>query len=113
MKMFEQLNGGKSMPVLAFIIILSLAFYIFYKVQYVRSRRPMEKKWLSAKSSMALGLFVGMFGLNTLFIQQTTVSYIVAALFMLIGFASLWTGFKAYRHVLPYARREAEELNNQ
>ncbi|KMY55046.1 MULTISPECIES: YtpI family protein [Bacillaceae] len=101
------------MPVLAFIIVLSFAFYIFYKVQYVRSRRPMEKKWLSAKSSMALGLFVGFFGLNTLFIQQTTVSYIVAAFFLLIGFSSLWAGFKAYRHFLPYAQREAEELKNQ
>lgn len=101
------------MPVLAFIIVLSFAFYIFYKVQYVRSRRPMERKWLSAKSSMALGIFVGFFGLNTLFIQQTIVAYIVAALFLIIGFTSLWGGYKTYRHVLPYARREAEELNNE
>ncbi|KAB7705911.1 hypothetical protein F9802_12650 [Bacillus aerolatus] len=100
------------MPVLVFLIVLSFSFYIIYKVQYVRSRRPMEKKWLSAKSSMALGLFVGCFGLNTLFIQQTTISYIVAAFFLLIGFASLWAGFKAYRHFLPYARKEAEELKN-
>ncbi|MFK2824652.1 YtpI family protein [Bacillus sp. B190/17] len=101
------------MPVLVFIIVLSFVFYILYKVQYVRSRRPMEKKWLSAKSSMALGLFVGCFGLNTLFIHQTTTSYIVAALFLLIGFASLWVGFKAYRHFRPFAQREAEELKNQ
>ncbi|KKB43293.1 YtpI family protein [Bacillus thermotolerans] len=100
------------MPIFAFIIILSFVFYIFYKVQYVRSRRPMEKKWLSAKSSIALGLFVSVFGLNTLFIQQTIVSYIIAAVFILIGGASVWAGIKAYRHFLPYARREAEELNN-
>ncbi|HZG70520.1 MAG TPA: YtpI family protein [Chondromyces sp.] len=99
------------MPVFVFIIVLSFSFYILYKVRYVRSNRPMEKKWLSAKSSMALGLFVGFFGINTIFIQQTTVSYIVAAIFILIGFSSLWTGYKAYRHYLPYARREADELD--
>ncbi|WP_100331836.1 YtpI family protein [Bacillus xiapuensis] len=100
------------MPFLVFVIVLSFSFYIVYKVQYVRSRRPMEKKWLSAKSSMALGLFVGCFGINTLFIQQSAVAYIVAALFSIVGFASVWAGYKAYRHFLPYARKEAEELNH-
>ncbi|MGM7636406.1 YtpI family protein [Bacillus sp. Hm123] len=100
------------MPVLVFVIVVSFSFYIMYKVQYVRSRRPMERKWVSAKSSMALGLCVGCFGMNTLFIQQTTVSYIVAAIFMLVGFGSVWAGAKAYRHFLPYARKEAEELNH-
>lgn len=99
------------MPVLAIVIVLSFAFYIFYKVKYVRSRRPMEKKWLSAKSSMALGFFVAIFGLNTIFVQQSTVSYIVAALFLLIGLGSLWAGYKAYRHISPYAKEEAENWN--
>ncbi|MBM7648832.1 hypothetical protein JOC78_001782 [Bacillus ectoiniformans] len=99
------------MPVFVFVIVLSFSFYIVYKVQYARSRRPMEKKWISGKSSMALGLFVSMFGLNTLFLQQTTVAYIIAALFMLIGGASMWAGFKAYRHFQPFAKREAEELD--
>lgn len=70
----------------------------------------MEKKWLSAKSSMALGLFVGLFGINTVFIQQTTVGFIVAGVFVLIGFASFWAGMKSYRFHLPYVKKEAEEL---
>ncbi|WP_338750645.1 YtpI family protein [Bacillus sp. FJAT-52991] len=100
------------MPVLVFIIVISFSFYIMYKVRYVRSRLPMEKKWVSAKSSIALGLCVGVFGINTLFIQQSTVAYIVAAVFILVGFGSVWAGIKAYRHFLPYARKEAEEYNN-
>ncbi|XXM71033.1 YtpI family protein [Lysinibacillus sphaericus] len=96
---------------LAFFITLAFAFYIFYKIKQVRSNRPMEKKWLSAKASMALGLFVTLFGVNQLVLFPGTVTYIVAALFILIGLGSIWAGYKYYRHVLPYAEREAKELN--
>ena len=96
---------------LVVVIVLSFIFYLFYKVQYVRSRRPMERKWLSAKSSMVLGLFVGVFGVNTLLIQQTTTAYIIAAIFILYGFSSMVAGYKMYKHYLPFARQEAEELD--
>jgi amino acid transporter len=96
---------------LAFFITLAFTFYIFYKVKQVRSNRPMEKKWLSAKASMALGLFVALFGVNQLVLFPGTVTYIVGALFILIGLGSCWAGYKLYKHVLPYAEREAKELN--
>jgi amino acid transporter len=95
---------------LAFFITLAFTFYIFYKVKQVRSNRPMEKKWLSAKASMALGLFVALFGVNQLVLFPGTITYIVGALFILIGLGSCWAGFKLYKHVLPYAEREAKEL---
>jgi amino acid transporter len=96
---------------LAFFITLAFTFYIFYKVKQVRSNRPMEKKWLSAKASMALGLFVALFGVNQLVLFPGTITYIVGALFILIGLGSCWAGFKLYKHVLPYAEREAKELD--
>lgn len=96
---------------LVVVIVLAFIFYLFYKIQYVRSRRPMERKWLSAKSSMVLGLFVGVFGINTLLLQQTTTAYIIAAIFILYGFASMIAGYKMYKHYLPFARQEAEELD--
>ncbi|NQD66942.1 hypothetical protein HP456_13585 [Bacillus haikouensis] len=96
---------------LAFFITLAFTFYIFYKVKQVRSNRPMEKKWLSAKASMALGLFVALFGVNQLVLFPGTVTYIVGALFILIGLGSCWAGYKLYKHVLPYAEREVKELN--
>jgi amino acid transporter len=96
---------------LAFFITLAFTFYIFYKVKQARSNRPMEKKWLSAKASMALGLFVALFGVNQLVLFPGTITYIVGALFILIGLGSCWAGFKLYKHVLPYAEREAKELD--
>ncbi|XJZ26468.1 YtpI family protein [Bacillota bacterium Lsc_1132] len=101
------------MPVLVFAIIISLAFYIFYKMKYVRSRHPAEKKWLSAKSSIALGLFVLLFGINQLFLHQTPITYVVAGIFILIGGMSFLAGIKAYKYYLPYAVKEAESLKEQ
>ncbi len=98
------------MPLLAFLIVLTLAFYLFYKIKYARSNRPAEKKWLSSKSSIALGLFVCLFGVNQLFIHHTTVTYIVAAVFILVGGLSAMAGIKDYKHYLPYAIEEAESL---
>ncbi len=101
------------MFVLAIFIVLTLTFYIFYKVRQVRSNRPMEKKWLSAKASIALGFFIALFGINQLFIYQMTITYVISAIFIVIGLGSCWAGWKMYRHVLPFAIREAEELDGK
>jgi uncharacterized membrane protein len=98
------------MPVLVFFIVISFAFYIFYKIKYVRSNRPAEKKWLSAKSGITLGLFVCLFGINQLFLYHTTTTYVVAAIFILLGGLSAWSGLRAYKYYRPYAAQEAENL---
>ncbi|WAA10160.1 YtpI family protein [Fervidibacillus albus] len=79
------------------IILLSFGFYVYYKIEYFRVNDRNEKKWLSAKSSIALGIFVGFFGLNRLILSQSPVSLIVGIVFLLVGFVSAWTGFKAYQ----------------
>lgn len=60
------------MPIFVILIIVSFSFYIFYKVKFFRSKQPAERQWISAKSRIALGSFVAIFGLNQLFytIQQ-------------------------------------------
>ncbi|RFU70749.1 hypothetical protein D0469_05365 [Peribacillus saganii] len=98
------------MPILVIFIVIAFAFYLFYKIKYVRTNRPMEKKWISAKSSIALGLFVTLFGLNQLFLNQTTVAYIVGAVFMILGAVNILGGYKSYKFHLPHAIKEAEEL---
>ncbi|WP_409289756.1 YtpI family protein [Peribacillus sp. SCS-37] len=97
------------MPVLVVMIVITFAFYVFYKIKYVRTQRPAEKKWIATKSSMALGLFVVLFGINQLFINTGTVTYIVSAVFILLGGINLWAGYKSYKHYLPFAIEEAEK----
>lgn len=98
------------MPFLVILIIFSLSFYIYYKIKYVRSKRPMEKKMLNGQSSVALGLFVALFGVNQLFLYDTTITYIIAGIFILIGSASAWVGYRTFRHHIPYAQQEAREM---
>ena len=97
------------MPILLFFIVISFVFYLFYKTKYIRSRRPAQRQWLSAKSSVALGLFVCLFGVNQLFLFPSTVTYIVAAIFILIGGYNVFGGIKAYKFYLPHASKEAKE----
>ncbi|MGG3471072.1 YtpI family protein [Neobacillus pocheonensis] len=102
------------MFVFVVLIALLFAFYLFYKTKYIRSNRLVEKKWLSAKSNIALGLFVCMFGINHLiFISESTTAYIVATIFTIYGALFSWIGFKKYKHYLPFAIEEAKELDTQ
>ena len=99
------------MPILVILIIIALAFYVTYKIRYVRTKMPMEKRWLSGKSSMALGIFVSLFGINSLFLFQETTTYIVASIFIVIGIGSVWAGYQVYRHYTPLAIEEAEKYS--
>ncbi|MCQ6273418.1 YtpI family protein [Bacillus sp. V3B] len=98
------------MPILVVLIIFSLAFYIFYKAKYFRTNLPAEKKWIAAKSSMALGSFIALFGLNQLFLFQSTVTYIVATIFIILGLINILGGIKAYKYFRPLAAKEVQEL---
>ena len=97
------------MPIFVILIIISFSFYIFYKAKYFRTKRPVEKQWISAKSSMALGLFVSFFAVNQFFLRTSTVSTIVGIVFLLVGGGSVWAGYRAYKHLLPLAIQEAKQ----
>lgn len=101
------------MPILVILIIFSFSFYIFYKIKYVRSKFPAEKKWISSKSSIALGAFVAFFGLNQLFIHSTKVSIVIGIIFLVLGLFNVYGGIKAYKFYLPHAVKEAEEIRKQ
>ncbi|WP_394233207.1 YtpI family protein [Niallia oryzisoli] len=100
------------MPILVMLIIISLAFYIFYKTKYFRTRMSAEKKWISAKGSISLGSFIALFGINQLFLFQTVVTYLVAAVFVFMGAINIWGGIKAYKYFLPLAVQELQETKN-
>jgi|GEM_PF-193992 len=98
------------MPVFVILITFSLAFYAYYKIKYFRSNRPIERRWLSAKSSICLGLFILFFAIHQFIINQSTVSLIIGILFLLVGGGSAWAGYRAYKHYLPLVTEEAKKL---
>jgi len=70
----------------------------------------MEKGWLAGKSAIALGLFVALFGVNQFFLEISTSRIIVGILFVIVGGASIYNGIRQYKHFLPLAIQEAEQL---
>ncbi|WP_338451379.1 YtpI family protein [Niallia oryzisoli] len=100
------------MPILVMLIVISLAFYLFYKTKYFRTKVSAEKQWISAKGSIALGSFIALFGINQLFLFQTTVTYIVAAVFIILGIINVMGGIKAYKYFLPLAIQELQETKH-
>lgn len=70
----------------------------------------MEKGWLAGKSAMALGTFVALFGVNQFFLELSTTRIIVGIVFILFGGASVFNGFRQYKHFLPLAIEEAEAM---
>lgn len=101
------------MPVFAILIIVSIMFYFFYKVKSFRTKAVIEKNWVNTKANMALGSFLVFFGLNQIFIRfDSIIALSVGAIFILLGLANVILGYKAYRHYLPLAIKEAEQNQN-
>ena len=99
------------MPILVIFIIFSLSFYLYFKTKYFRTKRPMEKQWTSAKSSIALGAFVLLFGINQYVIYQSTLSLVIGLLFIAVGGGSIWAGIRAYQYYYPLVVKEANEYS--
>jgi uncharacterized membrane protein len=98
------------MPIFMVLIILSLSFYVYFKVKYFRVKEHMHKKWISAKSSVALGAFITSFGINQWIAIPSKVSMVVGIIFLIVGIGSIRVGIKAYRYYLPLV---IEEANNK
>ncbi len=60
---------------------------------------------------MTLGLFVLIFGINQLYLYQTTLTYFIGGIFIIMGALSLYGGFKMYRHFAPLAEDEFQALS--
>ena len=94
------------MKLFVFLIVTSFSFFLYYKTKYFRTKLPMQRAYLTSKSSVSLGTFVALFGVNQLFLFDTTVTYIVAAVFIIIGGMSVYNGIKMYKYYAPLAKEE-------
>lgn len=94
-----------------FLIVVSAVFYLFYKVKYFQTKAPLEKKWISTKGNIAIGVFLVSFGINQIIIT-TAVALIVGTIFIILGFANVYFGYKAYKHYSELVFQEvSEEMN--
>lgn len=90
------------------LIIVSISFYVYFKIKQWRAKSELEAKWQQTRGNMALGAFLIFFGLDLLFFPRSTIEIIVGIVFSLLGLANLYFGYQAYKHYLPQLIDEIE-----
>lgn len=94
--------------IFVFFIVVSFVAYFYYKTRQFRSTLSIRKKWYKAKAGVALGLFIMVFGLNTCIIYPTLVGFMIAAVFILVGFMEAFASYKRVRHEGQFVKEEYE-----
>lgn len=95
------------MFIFAILIVLSIVFYIYYKVSILRSKDGLTQRYLNAKSRISLGIFLVSFGINQYLAYQIKFVLIVSIIFFILGWIQIVYGFNAARHY----RNEWKRLN--
>lgn len=94
-------------------IVVSVVAYLYFKMKQLRTSYPIRKKWYKAKASIALGLFISTFGLNTALIYNDALTYIIGAIFILLGSLMISSDWKRMRHEGKFIKEEYELNNNR
>ena len=98
--------------VLIFLIVVSVVAFLYFKTKQLRTSYPIRKKWYKAKASIAQSIFIISFGLNTALIYNDALTYIIGAIFILLGGAILSNSIKRMRHEGKFVKEEYD-LNNK
>lgn len=91
------------------IIVLSVVFYIYYKVAILKTKDDLKKAYFNAKSHICLGSLVLFYGINQYIFYETKFSLFVGIVFVVIGGMQLNFGWKETKHY----RKEWRRLNPQ
>lgn len=99
------------MPSFIILIVVSLSFYLYFKVKAVRAKAPYEKQWRNTKASIALGTFLMFFGINQILQPRSTVEVVISIIFIVLGIINISLGIKAYKHYTPLVIEESKNLD--
>ena len=89
-------------------IIVSFVWYLYFKTKQIRTYLPIRKKWYAARSSVCLGAFIALFGVNFLYIYQSGITVIVSAIFIILGVYFMYHNWKAAKHYGKFVQEELE-----
>src|SRR5699024_3550697 len=105
-----------SVSVLVTLLLASLFMFLLFKVRQVRSRRDVQSAHVNSISRIWLGPLILAFGLNTIIQCQTAVSYIIGALFIILGAYNIWhfnAARKYFKGNLPIDEEAWEEFERK
>lgn len=97
------------MPSLVLLLVISISFYLYFKVKAVRTKAPYEKQWRNTKASIALGAFLLFFGINQVIQPRSTVEIVISIIFIILGLINVIFGIKAYKHYTPLVIEESKK----
>jgi hypothetical protein len=94
--------------IFVFLIIASAVFYFYFKTRQFRTRQvfPIRKKMYASMAGASLGGLLLFFGINQLILFDGIATYVIAAIFMLLG---VYVGIFNYRAFKHYKRFVDEE----
>ncbi len=94
--------------VLVFLIIASAVFYFYFKTRQFRTRSvfPIRKKMFASMAGSSLGGLLLFFGINQLFLFSGVLTYVIAAIFIVLGAYVGIFNYRAYKHYLSFVDEE-------
>ncbi|MFD1362251.1 YtpI family protein [Lentibacillus salinarum] len=95
------------MIIFPIIIVLSLVFWVYYKVAILKSDDGLTQAYFNAKSRVCLGSFIFFFAINQYIFYQTKLALLIGVVLLLFGVIHVYTGMKEVGHY----RREWQRLN--
>lgn len=96
------------MFILPIIIIISLVFYVYYKVAIFKSKDGLTQAYFNAMSRICLGVFVGVFGINQYLFYETKLSLFIGLIFLVLGTMQAVHGYKQAK----FYRKEWKRLHS-
>lgn len=97
------------MFILPVIVIVSIVFYIYYKVAILKTEEIIVQLYYNGRARMALGSFILSAGISLYIVYQSKLSLFVASVFLLLGLMQFIRGFNESRHY----QREYQRTNSK
>lgn len=96
--------------ILVLFIIISFVFYFYFKTKQFRTTRmlPIRKKMYASMAGSSLGGLLFFFGINQLVLFDKLATYIVAAIFIVLGLYVIVFNYRAYKHYKQFVEEEAK-----
>lgn len=97
------------MIIFPIIIVLSLVFWVYYKVAILKTDDGLTQAYFNAKSRVCLGSFIFFFAINQYIFYETRLSLFVGIVFLIFGGSHLYSGVKETKHYRQEWKRLSQE----
>lgn len=94
--------------IIVFLIIFSGVAYFYFKTRQFRTslRFPIQKKMYASMAGASLGALLLFFGINQFIIFDGMITYIIAAIFIVLGLISFTHHYRAHKHYKQFVNEE-------